>query len=48
MTEQQRREITALLDQLTMPQLEMAVKFVELVADGMDADEAAVVSGITA
>lgn len=48
MTEKQRQEITALLDQLTMPQLEMAVKFLEAVNSGADVDEAARLAGIVA
>lgn len=48
MTKEQRQEITALLDKLTLPQLEMAVKFLEAVNSGVDVDEAARLAGITA
>ena len=48
LTKEQRQEITALLDKLTLPQLEMAVKFLEAVNGGVDIDEAARLAGITA
>ena len=48
MTEQERQEFTALLDQLTMPQLEMVVKMLELVEGGTNVYEAARLAGITA